>query len=306
MFGRNGYVHTYLDLLFLLNLFVDYFFLYFTSKIRNLSWIWYRGLLASFIGATAVCVPFFLGDLPWRAELGVQLTMAIFMICCAFGYVRLRYLIENMLTFCAIALIFAGFIQATHQLMVGDLQVLKWQFFFLFFGLAIVFFTVVYHSIYRAHQINQYLVTINVRLDDVSITCRGLIDTGNQCFDPLTNKPVHFMQLDLWQAHLSAQEYEFLFHATSYTSLVDVAEQAFRWRHRVSLIPYSSMANRSRTYQIGLHCDSLEIFDGQFTYKWTRPLIVLTNQTFSHDRTYQAIIHHAVLSTISSKAERSA
>ena len=54
----------------------------------------------------------------------------------------------------------------------------------------------------RLERIDTCLAEVSVRIDDTTIHCTGLIDTGNQLNDPFSRLPVMVMEASLWEQYL--------------------------------------------------------------------------------------------------------
>src|SRR5690606_13370237 len=72
-------------------------------------------------------------------------------------------------------------------------------------ALLLLYYWVVYRSTERRKQMTQYLADVTIRIDEHESRCVGLIDTGNQLYDPLTRTPVMIVEATLWEPMLPAE-----------------------------------------------------------------------------------------------------
>ena len=61
--------------------------------------------------------------------------------------------------------------------------------------LVVWFYLRVTRSSQRQMEVSQWITDLRIQLDDVEFTCKGLIDTGNRLYDPLTNMPVMVVEV---------------------------------------------------------------------------------------------------------------
>lgn len=102
---------VYIDLLFFLNLLVDYFILSLTSRLSGAAAGVFRQLGGAAVGALFSFV-IFLPAQPLPLELLSRLVFSAVIILCAYGYGGWRRFVRLLLTFYAVSFLYAGFMLA--------------------------------------------------------------------------------------------------------------------------------------------------------------------------------------------------
>ncbi|MDT2294998.1 sigma-E processing peptidase SpoIIGA [Paenibacillus larvae] len=66
------------------------------------------------------------------------------------------------------------------------------------FGGLLLLFKTVFNGAKRKEEISVHLAQVEVRIGESVMVCTGLVDTGNQLYDPLTRTPVMVMEAGEW------------------------------------------------------------------------------------------------------------
>ncbi|MGO0062055.1 sigma-E processing peptidase SpoIIGA [Brevibacillus fluminis] len=302
----------YLDVILLLNLAIDAMLLYFTAYFRKERVVWWRLLLAAAFGSTYVAFfffPAFAGMYQWM----VKLLFSILMLWIAFGFRRILSFFQTLCIFYFVAFVFGGGVFALEYLGAGQNEIVngilvthndsfgvgtKPTLLVLAAGFAIVIFLSrrSYQAIAEPKRMGQFLTEVVVKLGDEHILCTGLIDTGNQLYEPFSRTPVMLMESRLFAHLLPSALAAYLAKAQDKMGQVDevFAELAPEWQTRLRLIPYRSVS-RGMDFLIAIKPDGLSIVvDGQ-TFQATKVLIGLNPIALSADGRYQAIVHPALI-----------
>ncbi len=193
---------VYVDLVFLLNFYLDFLLLVTTSIVLKRNASIKRILLGTCIGSTSILFLFFpvSSFFLFLFKIGI----AIFMVIGAFKYKDLKYTFNNLGYFYMISVILGGF-----------LYYLNMEFSYTHIGLifinkgisinavVLILISPVILYIY-SRQAKQFKSTYNliysvdiVLKDNEKLTLNGFLDTGNKLIDPITNKPIILIEKGL-------------------------------------------------------------------------------------------------------------
>jgi stage II sporulation protein GA (sporulation sigma-E factor processing peptidase) len=307
---------VYVDLIFLLNLLVDAVLLYATAWSRRLKPPWWRLWLAAALGAGYVVLIFFPGW-PALTTFAVKCAFSLAMTLAAFGFRSLQFFLSNAAVFYLINFCAAGGIFALHYMLAsgGILEGLLFTqsggaafrveigtvFILLALAPAVFLFRSVWASARKREAITQFKANVQVRIEDETVSCTGLIDTGNQLVDPLTRIPVVVMEARCWDRVFGAQWLARI-ERSGTEELMKALEEEVRFRHRFRFVPYHGI-HKGTQFMLALKPDVITIVHGGRTITSERVLIGMKGGRLSGEGAYQAIVHPALLESAEALAE---
>lgn len=297
---------VYIDLIFAANLVIDGILLWLTGWMVKLRISWWRLILSALVGALYV-VMMFVPELSFMYTFLIKFGLSVVMLWIAFGFGSLQSYLRTMGAFYIINFAAAGGIVGIHYLLQSSSEIwngimftasgghaygLKIGFWFVIavFPLVLICFKAVQSSRIRREQLETYIGEVVVEIDGVSVSCPGLLDTGNRLCDPLTRIPVMVMESTLWEGHLPAAWKGRLTQDGADRLLLETDGQSFAWQDRMRLVPYRGI-NRGSSFMLALKPDLVTIKLGEDTFYSKRVLIGLDGGTLSGDGAYRAIIH---------------
>lgn len=297
---------VYIDLIFITNLLIDGALLWLTAWTRKQRLRWWRLAASSTVGALYV-VMMFLPELSFMYTFIIKFALSLLMLWIAFGFGSLQNYIRNMGAFYMINFAAAGGIIGIHYLLKNtgeifngiwftalgglsfELKIGFWFTFIMCFA-VLLWFKFVYSTRRKLENRLEYMGEVQVAIGDFTVTCPGLLDTGNQLSDPLTRTPVMVMEASLWKEKLPAAWLQRLDGGEPDKLLLELDDADFEWRDRLRLVPYRGV-NRGSAFMLALKPDAVEIRIGNQTSRSSKVLIGLDGGKLSGDRSYQAIIH---------------
>ncbi|SEN12286.1 sigma-E processing peptidase SpoIIGA [Paenibacillus sp. OV219] len=302
---------VYIDVLFMVNLLIDGSNLLLTAWVRSIRAKWWRVLLAAIIGALyAILIVF--PPLSFLFTIVIKIALSFAMLLTAFGFGSVQHFVRNVGAFYGVNFAAAGAVLGAHYLLMNSSNKL-WQTvvtvngspsFMLKSSMLFVFCLVgVGYYIYRSvmtqrkerNLVTTHLAEVKVRVDGVEHTCTGLIDTGNQLYEPLTRTPVMVMEAAVWQDVLPASWIHQIREAQVDKLLASMTdEEPFIWRDRLRLVPYRGV-NRGAQFMLAIKPDLVTIDREGELFESKKVLIGLDAGKLTHDGTYQAIIHPSLL-----------
>lgn len=294
----------YLDLIFLTNFLIDWILLWSTAFVLKLRPRWYRLGLGAGLGATYTLVIFF----PYISSLFTFFTKLFFsalMVFCAFGFYRLKVFLERILTFYMVAFILGGGLLGLHYALQTESEVLSGIVFTqtggmgtsITWGFIMIAFPVLWWLSGRAlTQIKSnnrkatFFVEIEIIVNEQAVACRGLIDTGNQLYEPISRMPVAIVNLNLFEQLLPASLYQAIKEKQDLSSHELLLNLDDEWLNKIRIIPYRSVS-RGMDLLLALRPDKVRISSEGTAYETKKALIGLNPEALSSDGSYEAIVH---------------
>lgn len=301
---------VYADLVFLANLAIDYALLGATSWVRGLRPRRARLLLASLIGASYVVLSFF-PPFSFLFISAVKLLLSLLMVGTAFGFGGLPSFARSLGAFYAVNFAAAGGVLGMHYLLqssafwsgiaytrtggteaslqLGVIGVTAAA------AASLYLFRRVLESRRRAAHTGAHLAEVTVQIAGSSRSCTGLVDTGNQLYDPLTRTPVMVMEAALWQDELPPAWLETIRSADVDKLVAGLSSgNPGPWGDRLRLVPYRGV-NRDTSFMLAVKPDAVRIDRGGEIHEPAKALIGLDGGRLAGDGAYRAIIHPSLL-----------
>lgn len=305
-------MYLYLDLILLLNFCIDLLLLWMTAQFRKLEVKKARLAGAAALGSLFVlCL--FVPALEGLYTFWGKVFVSMLMIWLAFGYGHFQKYISTFLMFYFVSFITGGGMLAVHYLIQSQHQLVKgvmvtqsagfgdkvaWWFVLLGLPIMYVFSSTRWRQLESSKVRLNHLVNVHIRLNGHILSCTGLVDTGNQLYEPLTNTPVMVVEAGLLKSILPPSLY------ASFSSLEDNLlwnkdfEQWFNekdeWCSLLRFIPYRGVGQNMQL-MVALKPELVEITDEQACYRTSKVLLGLEKAVLSGEGEYQAIVHPALL-----------
>lgn len=295
---------VYLDLIFLTNFLIDWILLWSTAFVLKLRPRWYRLGLGAGLGATYTLVIFF----PYMSSLFTFFTKLIFsalMVLCAFGFYRLKAFLERILTFYMVAFVLGGGLLGLHYASQTESEVLSgivltqtggmgtsitWGFIMIAFPVLWWLSGRALKQLKDTNRKAAFYVDMEIRVHEQAVACRGLIDTGNQLYEPITRWPVTIVDLNLFEELLPPTLFQAIKEKQDLSSHELLLNLDDEWLNKIRVIPYRSVS-RGMDLLLAIRPDKVRISLEGTTYETKKALIGLNPEALSSDGSYQAIVH---------------
>ncbi|MFE8695267.1 sigma-E processing peptidase SpoIIGA [Cytobacillus sp. FJAT-53684] len=311
-------MEVYLDVIWALNFLFDSLLLYLTAIILKRDIRHWRLLAGGFIGSIIIL----LSITPLNAYSGHPISKCLFsilMILAAFGFKRFRYFLSGLLTFYLTTFLIGGSIIGVHYFINFDLELsttvllanvkgfgdpISWLF-------VIIGFPIAWHLSKRntegIEMIKiQYdsLVNVRVTINGMTYHFKGLVDSGNQLYDPITKMPVMFISIKKRLADFPEQLVKIAQDPEKI--ILGNEEISAEWEHRMRVIPYSVVGQEHQLI-VAIKPDAIHIEKEEAFYQVEKGLISFSVQQLSADDAFQCIVHPKMLTgTRKAEASRSA
>ncbi|WP_026559440.1 sigma-E processing peptidase SpoIIGA [Bacillus sp. J37] len=298
---------VYLDVIWLLNFSFDLLLLVLTAIVLKRKTNKLRMVLAALIGSSIVIMMFtplaFLANHP----LG-KMFISVLMVLTAFGFKRFRFFFQGLLTFYFVTFLVGGGMIGIHYFLQQEMTYLEgvlmtnstgfghpisWLFVLIGFPVLWLFARNSIEGIETKKIHYDQLVKVQITVDNIQFSLKGLIDSGNQLFDPITRSPV--MIIDT----LKVQEFlpKLLVHQAIQEDVMKAMseqKEAHAWEHRVRIIPYRVVGSEHQ-FLLGFKPDEVCIETQNETLKVQKTIIGLNRTTLSSEDAYECIVHPKML-----------
>lgn len=299
----------YADLIFLFNFIIDAILLLTTAWIRQIHVSKWRIVASSLVGASYVVMMFF-PPLSFMFTFLVKCLFSFLMIWIAFGFGGLQNFLRNIGVFYVACFVAAGgifgfyyFFQSSSDVMNGIYFTqtgvhYRFQVGFLFISCMVIvllwLYRIVFVSVKRRVEMTGFIAEVHIYIEDCHKVCTGLIDTGNQLYDPLTRTPVMVVEVSQWSDLLPPEWLAKIKNFEVDQILSAIGTEQFRWQDRLRLVPYRGV-NRGTQFMLALKPDKVVIMHNERQLEVSKVLIALDSGKLCSDGSYQAIIHPALM-----------
>ncbi|PLR77475.1 sigma-E processing peptidase SpoIIGA [Bacillus sp. V3-13] len=297
---------VYLDVIWALNFLFDSLLIYLTAIILKRSIRLWRVFLAGFIGSLIIL----LAVTPFSTVSGDPLTKLLFsvmMVLAAFGYKRLRYFFSGLVTLYATTFLIGGSLIGAHYFIQFDFGLttkvllanskgfgdpISWLF-------VLIGFPIAWHLSRRNIEAievvkiqYEQLVKVTVLLGEAEISVKGLIDSGNQLYDPLSKWPVMLISIRNCSHELPE---ELIKLATNHEDIIFGSETISpELENRMRIIP-CRVVGKDHQLILALKPDMIRIEKDKDCWETEKGLISFTTQQLSADDAFQCIVHPKLL-----------
>ncbi|NPV91478.1 MAG: sigma-E processing peptidase SpoIIGA [Firmicutes bacterium] len=298
--------YVYLDVVFLINLVMDYTILWATARLGQIEASKKRLLLGALTGASYSAVLLlpgmgFLYSLVFRVLLSLVIVVVAFAPVSVKGFLRLCgyfylvaftmggamlgavYLLSSSGTYGAISRIAQRLVQIPYLWLLIALAVAvamgRW-------GTVLI---------RRALTKNFFRVPLTISIEDRSITVPALLDTGNQLKDPLTQSPVVIAEYSVMEPYLPEDLKEILKNSPNF-DLKKTAETLADsiWSHRIRLIPFTSIG-KNHGMLLGLRPDEVKVTVDERILSTRNVVVGIYDKQLCPQGTYRALVHPELL-----------
>ncbi|WP_257967939.1 sigma-E processing peptidase SpoIIGA [Peribacillus deserti] len=292
----------YLDVIWLLNLLFDSLLLTGAALLlkRKISLI--RIGAGGFIGSIIIILNF-TPLYAWADHPVTKLLFSIAMTLAAFGYRRLKYFIKGLMALYLLTFLVGGTMLGVHflfqsnmtsmqtkvtYLMNGFGDPVSWLFVIVGFPVAWMFSKRNLDSLEMTKIKFDKMVKVVIRIDDFTVSASGLVDSGNQLYDPLTQAPVMIFSLTGYEDQIGTEMLTMLKDPNAIMESDAVYD--LPWAGRLRLIP-SKVIGSDQQMLPAFRPDIVEIYVDNERIDVKKCLVSFTLQQLSPEMEYAAIIH---------------
>ncbi|SDM03639.1 sigma-E processing peptidase SpoIIGA [Bacillus sp. OK048] len=297
---------VYLDIIWALNLLFDSLLLYLSAIfLKRRIRIW-RLIAGGFIGSLIILLSF----TPLHTYSSHPLSKLLFsvvMVLIAFGYKRLSFFIKALMTLYVTTFLIGGALIGAHYFIQFDAEMstkvmistvtgfgdpISWLFVLLGFPIAWHFSKRNIESMEMTKIQFDQIVNVTILINAESYAFKGLVDSGNQLYDPLSKLPVMFVSIKNYVEGMAEPIKKM---ATDTESLIlGNIELPLDWQNRLRIVP-CRVVGQEHQLIVTVKPDSILIDTKGERYLCEKGLISFTMQQLSADDAFQCIVHPKML-----------
>lgn len=189
--------YIYVDVLIILNIYVNYFLIKSTARITHTNLKTYRCIISSVVGS-AFSLMILLPEIDIIANIIIKLFAAVLIVSLAFGIKDKRKLMKLILCFYGINFVFAGIMLAIYMIFKPSFMGYNNTSIYIDFSLlTLVICTIIAYAaiclirlIMDGGKADGGKYTVIIKFKNKIISIDGLMDTGNSLIDSFSGKPV--------------------------------------------------------------------------------------------------------------------
>ncbi|MEH7155569.1 sigma-E processing peptidase SpoIIGA [Neobacillus drentensis] len=296
----------YLDVIWALNLLFDSLLLYLTAIFLKREIRIGKLIAGGFIGSLIILLSF----TPLNVYTSHPISKFIFsilMVLITFGYKRFTFFIKALMTLYVSTFLIGGALIGAHYFIQYDSNLsmklimssakgfgdpISWIFVLIGFPVAWHFSRKNVESMEMTKIQFDQIVKVSVKIENETLTFKGLVDSGNQLYDPLSKQPVMFVsiknQMDTIPESIKklANDPEELI-----TGKEDLPEE---WQNRLRIIP-TRVIGQEHQLIIAVKPESILIEHKETQYLCDKGLVSFTIKQLSSEDAFQCIVHPKML-----------
>ncbi|MDX8364980.1 sigma-E processing peptidase SpoIIGA [Cytobacillus sp. IB215665] len=300
----------YIDIIWFLNLLFDGSLLLLTAVILKRRIKFWRLVVGSLIGSSLVL----LIVSPLASIVSnplIKFLFSLIIIWAAFGYKRFSYFIKNLCTFYFATFVVGGGIIAFHYLLQKEVNInngiflttstgygdpVSWLFVIIAFPSLWYFSRSQIDGIKSNKMKYEEIIDVTIVITNIKITIKGLIDSGNQLYDPISRSPVMIIDSTCLVEHVPAGIIELSKNVDMLMNEMTVDDP--QWEKRLRLIPYRGVG-QDHQILLAIKPDNISL---RYENNWldvNKGLIALNHVKLSSDDEYQCIVHPKMIQSSS-------
>lgn len=296
----------YLDVIWLLNLLFDSLLLYLTGILLKKKIIHWRILLGGLIGSLIIL--FSITPLsPYSNHPISKLLFSIVMVATAFGYKRFRTYIQALMIFYLATFLIGGTLIGAHYFIQFDFDLsssvllasikgfgdpISWLFVLLGFPIVWYFSRRNLEGMEVTKIQYEQIIDVIFQIEGKEFSIKGLVDSGNQVYDPISRLPVMFVSLKNIEKDMPAE----IIRLTEQPEAIIYGSQpiAPEWESKMRIIPYK-VVGKDHQLLIAVKPDTLFLKKEQEVIVVEKGLISFTSQVLSAEGIFDCIVHPKML-----------
>lgn len=300
------YLEIYLDVIFVINFIMDYLLLTIVKKALKWDTSILRRLLGATVGSIGVCVLTVISPLNYIIQFLISyFVLCVLMVLTTYKPKSIQIGIKSVIMLYLVTFLLGGIINSLYyhsmlgyymyELINGRLfNQLSTKMVLLLAVLSIIVITVLVKPLSKIYRKDVSLFGTELILQDKSICLTGLLDTGNNLFDPVFGKPVIIIEYSSLKDLLSFEQERYL------KSLITDDKKDLKINPKdsgnicVFMIPYQSIGKKKGLLP-AIKINKMVIKKNDEKVASENVLTAIWNGSLSRRNKYQLILHKDLL-----------
>ena len=294
----------YIDVLFLLNFFINSIILYAVSKVAKRE----VGLLFLTLGAVFAalyaCAMFFVPISAITSTLLGRLIFSVLLVMLTFRVLNWRTVAKLTAIFYMTSFAFGGAVfgilyltraSTALGMVVSNGEIyLNVPIGFLMVGIGAAYAGIIVYTktVRRNFENERLIIDVKININGGEIVTKALIDTGSELIEPVSKKPVIVVEYEVISALLPADVGKLYDNDGSFNceTLVDIVEENL-YKYKFCIIPFAALGNKSGM-MLGIIPDKIEFLER--AQPGISPVIGICADKLSHNGEFFALTHVAL------------
>lgn len=291
----------YFDVLFFINVIMNFIILWFVAIILNQKKNVYRILLGAIFGSLflleLISKDFlFLNTFPAKITLSTLMGIISFMPRNIKDFIKIQgflYLISFMVGGGVLAFFYFFNINRdffSNIFLLNNISIPWWILLVSSFVLFI-FLKFIWPLIYSMLSREKLVVPISIYFGNKSINVEAFIDTGNDLCDPISSYPVIIVEHEVFE-HVFPEKLVFIFDSKQNNNITNYPEvlSKSKWANRFRIIPFESIG-KSKGLMVGFLPDLVTISYDNKILEVKEVIIGIHSRKLSSDNSYKALLN---------------
>lgn len=298
-------MEVYADVVFLINLVMDFFIFLIVSKLIKKQITCRRLILGAFVASLLYCLIIFIPPLRNIYNFFGALTILMISITITFKPKTILELIKLLILahISAFSIGGAGMAlfyytdlpNAVGNMISFNIQNFPFKILLITATSAYIVIKLSLNWIKTIFSKNKILCPIKIYFNETEIDLNALVDTGNSLCDPLTKEPVIVAEFSVIKQFLP-DSIKLIYYEKKEDDLEAISNNINTDEIKIRMIPFSSLGVRNGML-IGFKADAVEIQNDENKVKFKNTIIAIYNYKLSKDGTYQALINPEIFET---------
>lgn len=292
----------YIDLVFGINLIMDYLLLTMMQKLAKKNSVRGRKVIAAILGGLGACISIAIPNFRSGVIMIIfSVILAGGMLKIAFRYDTIRALAKDIVIYYAITFLVGGILNYIYYYTNAGYYITEFvrtlpsrsiNFIYLMclFGFSAGFIQLVKKLLIQMKGTRELFYNVELVFDGKRLNCKGLLDTGNQLREPISRKPVVIADFESIKAILpeELQSYSKDFVSSAKHKDID------RYALKIKWIPYHAVGTDEGILP-GIVFDEINIIREQGISKNLNITVAIYQGKLTVDNSYHIILHQELL-----------